>query len=321
MTRRAVLLDANSLIVRNIHATALEDLKADGTFTGGVFGALNQLKSMLNTFHTLSKDKAGPVYAFFDDGVPQFRKDAIPTYKQERKEKKELMTPEDKARAYEQIKIFRDLLPLLGVRVYSLQNWEADDLVAAGSRQFVEQGSIVVSGDKDLWQLVNESCSICYLNDKTELLSTANFQEYVGVPTGCFLVWKLLQGDNSDSIPGVRGIGETRATKLVTDELEKDFRFCDQKPIDQLVQIINTTRTREKPRKSEECFWDDDQMDALASALQGIDLSCGSPDIVPALNLPAKTDVKAFMAKCCKFKFARIVGDITNFMRPFDNAL
>ena len=317
MIRRPILLDANSLIVRNIKATALEDLKADGTFTGGVFGAFNQLKTMLNGFNAFMRDKPGRVYAFFDDGVPQFRKDAIPSYKQERKEKKQLLSPEDKERAYKQIQMFREALPLVGVTVFSSTGWEADDLVACASRHFVDQHPIIVSGDKDLFQLVNETCSVCYLNDKTDLLTNDTFQDRVGVPTECFLVWKLLQGDNSDSIPGVYGIGETRATNLVLECLERDFRFGSRAPVDQLIEIINMARLRKPQRKSEASFWDDDAMDALALALTGIDLRQGAPDISLAIAHIPTVDRKAFVSFCNRCKFARFVADMENFIRPF----
>lgn len=316
MLRRPVLLDANSLISRNIHATALDDLKANKTFTGGVYGALNQLKSMLSKFHLLSKSPVGRVYALFDEGVPQFRKDAIPTYKMARKEKKELLPPEELERMYAQIAGFRKILPYLGVTCYSSPGWEADDLVAACARAMHDASPLVVSGDKDLFQLVTGKCSVYYLNT-SDVLTDVNFQETIGVPPECFLVCKLLQGDASDSIPGVRGIGKVRAIDLVSECIDKDIRFCNLSPLDQLVAVINTARSRPKPKSSEQAFWDDDAMDALALALTGIDLKVGSPDISSVIRSTATVDRAGFVAECKAYKFVRFLADLDNFVKPF----
>lgn len=301
-------------------ASAMDDLKAGEIWTGGVYGTLNSLVRIL----TRPEFRAGRVYAFFDAGVPVFRKKLVPGYKQERKEKKELLTEEQKDKAFEQLLTSRDLLATLGVTSVAFKDYEADDLVAAASRYFCARDifPVVVTGDRDLFQCVDDGASVWYLNKGGVYVTPDTFATEVGGIYGCdpvcasqYLLFKALMGDKSDGVPGVPGCGKGRAASLLA---EYDLPGTGE---DQLAALIKAVSAKSKRRKFEDALIT--QQDYLSKVLRVFDLRGTFPEktIAKVLGRPAEVDTRAFLSQCKRLQFASVLGNPEKYIRPFSVAL
>lgn len=327
--RRPVLLDATGLAKRCIMAAALDDLKAGRTFTGGLYAALKSLRSIVG----MHDQYLGPVYAFFDCGVPQFRLDVLPTYKEKRKERREMLSPEDKERAFKQVAAFERILPLLGVRTLKFRNREADDGIAAACRILAEDrlDPFIVTGDKDMFQLVarhDVDVSVYYLSTK-RIITASTFQDEVGVEPENFLLYKLLVGDPSDEIPGVHGVGEKKAAQLIEEVAfevaETPPGGCELGDVDlptQVDVVVDVLSRRKKLRKFEQAVVE--QAEAVKRLAPVIDLSDSWGDdttLRRKMKEPAEVKPLAFLRECKRYRFQSITGDAKTFLRAFEVAL
>ena len=204
-----MLFDSNSLIYRAYFALINTPLTTSkGQLVNAVFGFWS---IVLRGFQDVKPDY---VIAAFDLAGPTFRHEQYTEYKATRRE-----MPDD---LRDQFPIVRQIIEAFGIPIYQLQGFEADDLIAALVRQAEEQGieTTIVSGDLDLLQLVS---------DKTTLMSTrggvqqtvyydpARVFERYGLRPGQMIDFKALKGDTTDNIPGIPGVGEKTAAKLVID--------------------------------------------------------------------------------------------------------
>lgn len=348
-----VLLDADNCIVRNIMLNALDDLKAGGVWTGGVFGTLRMLASLLQQPEMF----ASGVYAFFDGGIPPRRKRLIPTYKQERADRREMLSKEEKAAAYQQKELCWELFEALGFVCVKFEEREADDCLAAATRWFVSRGQVptVVSGDRDLFQCVNLGANVWYLNSKT-LLTQENFSGPVGIDAGAggvhytrYLLFKTLMGDQSDSIRGVVGVKEKRAAELVNDAAAWiDAQSKGQAALDDYdglgqLEIVREyiewkigeaaklpKRMSKEERESAKAFKVHEyekglvrDYDRLRNEMMGIDLSksFGSidalDDFLTAAPQPNRMD---FLRFCKRLNFQSVLASPEESFRPFVGA-
>ena len=241
---RPVFVDANSLIVRNIMIRALEDLETDGVFTSGIFNSIRQLSSIVSQLGT----KAGPVIAFFDKGIPEFRKRDLPNYKGERKKKRpQRLSEEHMEQAFSQIDSCREIFPTMGVHVASFDKTEADDCIgAAVKRQHDRNGkSFVVTSDHDLWRAVLFNAMVYDLT-KQNLITYDTFEERTGVHPQAFALYKAILGDSSDDIEGVPGCGHARARDIANSVSHDTVDMQEQ-----LDEAVLTARQKESPKKHE----------------------------------------------------------------------
>ncbi|MFP4337575.1 MAG: DNA polymerase I [Halothece sp.] len=211
-----LLVDGHSLAFRAYYAFAKGregGLKAsDGTPTSICFGFLKSLLLVLEA------EKPEAVAIAFDLGLPTFRHDADATYKADRAE-----TPDD---FIPDLANLQEILAALNLKVITAEGYEADDVLGTLATQGKEQGYLtkIVSGDRDLFQLIDdtEQISVLYL-DKSVLKGSKTIQEYqvqdvqttLGINPSQVVDYKALCGDKSDNIPGVKGIGEKTAVKLL----------------------------------------------------------------------------------------------------------
>lgn len=323
MKRRPVVIDANSVIVRAIMATALEDLRAgvDGPFTGGVYGATRTLVSVLNSPGVA----ASRIVAFFDAGVPPRRLELLPDYKSKRKESRQLLTPEQKERAFQQINACADLWPTLGVTCLSYKDREADDGVAAASRIFLERGDtpLIVTTDRDLWQCIAWGAEVWSLRDAV-IVDRGNFEETTGVDPGLWLLYRALSGDPSDSIRGVPGCGPKRSAELVASvgRIGVDETYLPPRGSDAIGALLALLSRRPydgtKLRKFEESVLQSEPM--LRRTYEAINLwdSFGRLDALRArIEASASVDRKAFLRGAAKLGFASFLGDPDGVLGPF----
>jgi len=316
-----ILIDGNNLIKRACMASALDDLKAGGVFTGGIYGTLNSLASFLN----MPEVMAGPIWCFMDGGTPPFRLKLLPEYKSKRAEKRDLLPPAEQKKWLQQFVLSGEMLELLGVSCIKYKNFEADDVVAAAVRLCVEAGHVpvVVSSDKDLWQVVRMGAVVYDLaNDRWVM--DENFEELAGTRPETYLLYRTLVGDTSDSIQGCRGCGKGTAPKVIAElheALGDDLYGYD--PLAQLdfVRAVITEKPEKERKAYERNFLDD--YGRLVNVMKGIDLSASFTDID---DLRAKmqtrlpVQMKKLLQLAVKLKFSSVMGSPQRYIRPFSEA-
>lgn len=209
--KHLVLVDGNSLLFRAYYATAFGDSsKIMRTKNGQATNAVYALSNIFMKLLTTTK----PDYALvaFDTAAPTFRHQAYAEYKAGRRE-----TPQD---LIDQFAPSKELIQHLGFFCYELPGYEADDIIGTMARLGKEEGLQVsiFSGDRDLLQLIQEDVTV-YLTKKglSELQAMdrqALWEEYELTPNQIPDL-KGLMGDKSDNIPGVSGVGEKTALKLL----------------------------------------------------------------------------------------------------------
>ena len=217
MSDRLMLLDGNNIMHRAYHALPLMDNRPederDAPVDGDKYIYTNALHGFLMMlFKALEDWQPRWVCVAFDDHGPTFRHNEYGEYKAGRKP-----TP-DELRM--QMRAIRALLPELGVKIVHMQGYEADDMMGTLSRKASEKGipTVIVSGDRDILQLTDELVSVLYIKQgirDTTLYDTAEIDRRYGIPAPRIADLKGLMGDASDNIPGVPGIGEKTALKLL----------------------------------------------------------------------------------------------------------
>ncbi len=308
-----LLIDANNLIVRSIFATAIADLTAGGVFTGGIFGSLNSLRSIVASLEL----NVGPILAFFDAGVPKFRMRLLPDYKKARKERKELLSEEDRDRAFAQIYQCYRLWPKLGVQCLAFANREADDGVAAAARIWKAKKPLIASSDRDLLQTVAWGCSVYDLRTN-EVVDADNFTEHSGgISASKWLVYRALVGDASDGIAGAPGCGPKRAAEAVN-RLDYDQ---DGDPIAFMDVLMKDLGRIENRKKWEQSILENEAH--LRRVLKAIDLraSFGPTRLLETRmrDLPS-VQAKSFLADCVRLNFNSVLGDPEGTLGPFRKA-
>ena len=204
MQERCVIVDGHSLMYRAFHALPLMD--ADGVYTNAVHGFLSML---LRVFR-----EQRPQYCAvaFDDHTPTFRHEGYEAYKAGRSPMPEELRP--------QFPLIQELLSAMGIGVVILPRWEADDVLGTISRQANERGieALLLTGDRDALQLVGDDTKMLFTRkgiSETILFDPKGVKEYFGVSPEQVPDWKGLMGDSSDNIPGIPGVGEKTAVKLL----------------------------------------------------------------------------------------------------------
>lgn len=203
---KLLVLDGNSIVNRAFYGIKTLSTK-DGKFTNGIFGFLNILFSLKETY------KPEGVAIAFDVHAPTFRHEMYKDYKGNRKG-----MPEELA---QQMPILKDLLKALGYKLIECPGWEADDIIGTLSYN-CNDGDFcyIATGDRDSLQLVNEKTNVLLAaprGGKTETVvyDVDRIIEDKGVEPLKLIEVKALMGDASDNIPGVQGIGEKTATDLI----------------------------------------------------------------------------------------------------------
>ena len=198
-----VLIDGNSLLNRAYYATGHLSTK-DGTPTNAVFGFVKLLFKLIDTF---APEK---LIVTFDLKAPTFRHKMYDRYKATRKP-----MPDDLA---VQVGMLKSLLSSMRIAMCEKEGYEADDLIGTLSHAFPETKSIIVTGDRDAYQLVDEVTDVCLTKTGVSNLlhlTAENFESEIGYKPEQVIEMKALMGDASDNIPGVSGVGEKTARMLI----------------------------------------------------------------------------------------------------------
>ncbi|HIG12657.1 MAG: DNA polymerase I [bacterium] len=204
---RIFLLDGTAICYRAHFAMARSGLTTtEGLPTGATYGFTMCLRRILRT------EKPDLVAVAFDPPGPTFRHEQFKEYKATRER-----MPED---LVSQLNDIREVVRAHGIAIFERPGFEADDVIGTLTRQAEAAGCevMLVTGDKDLMQLVGERVKLYNLfKPKTDLViqGIAEVEEKFGTDPGHVIDVLAIMGDSSDNIPGVKGIGEKGATRLV----------------------------------------------------------------------------------------------------------
>ena len=205
--KRLVVIDGKSVFYRGYYAMPGLSM-VDGTPTGGVYGfvslAIELIKKLEPDYVAVAWDKRGTNI--------RKRRELYPEYKAGRKP-----APDD---FYQQIPILHELLDAFGWPLYEIDDYEADDIMGAFARQAESRGieTCLITSDLDALQLISPMTKVYAMKNglrNIEGFTAEHFEEKYGIRTEQFLDLKALKGDSSDNLPGVPGIGEKTAVKLL----------------------------------------------------------------------------------------------------------
>ncbi|MDE0236238.1 MAG: DNA polymerase I [bacterium] len=234
-----MLVDGNSLVYRAFFAVPEDMTTASGQVTNAVYGFTRMLLTLLRDH---GPDRVGVA---FDRREPTFRHERESSYKANREETPEALR--------QQMGIVRQLVDTLGIAAVDHVGVEADDVIATLATQARDRGEnvIVVTGDRDAYQLVEDPHIRVLYNKRGvsdyALYDEAGIEERTGVKPSDYVAYAALRGDPSDNLPGVNGVGEKTAAKLINaygsiDELYQ--HVADQTP--KLQQNLDEAQERVK---------------------------------------------------------------------------
>ena len=286
MYKKILLIDGHSILNRAFYG--LPDLtNSEGVHTGAVYGFLNIL------FKVLGEENPEYLVVAFDRSGPTFRHGKYPEYKGTRKP----MPAELK----EQIPLLKELLEKMGIHTVSLAGFEANDILGTLARKSEEKDLdvTILSGDRDLLQLATKKTMIrlpktakgqAVIEDYKE----EQVQERYQVTPAQLIELKALMGDSADNIPGIPGVGEKTATKLIVEygSVENAFSHADEIP----------------QKRARESLKENYQLAQLSKELSTIDTNCpaafdqekfklGDIYTKEAYELCRKLEFKNFLAK------------------------
>ncbi|MBR5662536.1 MAG: DNA polymerase I [Bacilli bacterium] len=207
--KKIVLVDGNNLLFRSYFATAYTGnvmKNSKGFPTNALYGFINMINKIVE------EEKPEYMAVAFDIGK-NFRKTKYDFYKEGRNK-----TPQE---LIDQMPVARDVLKAMGIKYFELEPYEADDIIGTISKMTEEDPdayTLIVSSDKDLLQLVSDETEMKLLKQKDYIrYIRSSFKEEYGIEPIRIIDLKGLSGDPSDNIPGVQGVGDKTALKLLQD--------------------------------------------------------------------------------------------------------
>lgn len=220
MNKKFLAIDGNSIINRAFYGVR-PLTTSDGRNTNAIYGFINMILKQ--------KEKINPDYGVvaFDMHAPTFRHKSYSQYKAGRKP-----MPDE---LFEQLAPCKEVCSVLGFNVVEVQGFEADDILGTCSEICKKNNDMcyLLTGDRDSFQLINSNTNVLYASkNDTILYDNAKIHDDYGVEPIELIEVKALMGDSSDNIPGVAGIGEKTALKIISncksiDELYRDVDAID----------------------------------------------------------------------------------------------
>ena len=227
--KKLLCIDGNSILNRQFYGIRFLSTR-DGFPTNAVFGFVNVL---LRELETLSPDY---IAVAFDLKAPTFRHKMYSEYKAGRRP-----SPEELVK---QFPVAKDICRAMGIHVLELAGYEADDILGTLAKMAEDSGDVeayVLTGDRDSLQLISKKTMVLLAtNTETVTFDEAAFLEKYGVRADQYVDVKSLMGDSSDNIPGVPGIGEKTAFKLIAEQGSLDGIYAN---IDNM-GLTNSVKTK-----------------------------------------------------------------------------
>jgi DNA polymerase-1 len=275
--RRIFLLDGHSLAYRAFFALPASLATSTGQVTNAVYGFTSMLIKLL------AEERPDLVAVAFDHGPPTVRLEKFPEYKAGRRE-----TPADFT---SQLGLIDEVLDALAIPVIRVEGHEADDALGTLAVRSAEEGidAVLVTADRDFFQLVRPGIRVMYnrrgISDIL-LMDEAAVEDRYGIPPERYLDYVALKGDPSDNIPGVPGVGEKTAAKLIqeygsvealvehADELRGKLKenvasHADQLELNkELARIVTDLDLDVEPDECVMGTWDPDEIHRLFVSLE-----------------------------------------------------
>ena len=205
--KKVILVDGNNLMFRSFYATLYSGsimTNKEGFPTNALYGFVNMINKIVN------EEKPEYIMVAFDIGKT-FRHEKYDYYKGKRDE-----TPDDLKK---QFPIAKKILTAMGIKYFEINGYEADDIIGTFAKKIDETPEFIgtiVSSDKDLLQLISDDVEVKLLKQKDYIrMNKEQFYSIYGLEPIKMIDLKSLMGDPSDNIPGVKGIGEKTAIKLL----------------------------------------------------------------------------------------------------------
>jgi DNA polymerase-1 len=201
-----LLIDGNSLVNRAFYAIQRPMITKEGIYTQGVYGFVSMLNKLLADY------EPGYIAVMFDRKAPTFRHEEYDEYKAGRKQ-----MPMELAMEFPYLK---DVLAARNIAMFEIDGFEADDLIGTAAKRGEEAGlePLIVTGDRDALQLATDKTKIVYTKrgiSEFDLFDADAINEKYGFGPEQVIDYKGLMGDSSDNIPGIPGVGDKTATKLI----------------------------------------------------------------------------------------------------------
>ena len=207
--KKVILVDGNNLLFRSYYATAYRGpilRNSKGFPTNGLYGFINMLNKII------SEEKPSYMMIAFDKGKT-FRHEKYDGYKDGRR-----ATPDELKM---QFPVAKELAKAMGIPCFEIDNYEADDIIGTFAKEVDENDdfiSTIISSDKDLLQLISSDNEVKLLKTNDFIrMNEKTFYDTYGFTPEKMVDLKGLMGDSSDNIPGVKGIGEKTAIKLIAE--------------------------------------------------------------------------------------------------------
>ena len=242
MSKKILLIDGNSMANRAFYATMGRMMKTPtGISTNAVYGFFQIM------FKTIEEEKPDKIIVAFDISSSEKRTKIFNEYKAGRHK-----TPEDLTI---QFPIIKELLKTMNIPIVQKDGIEADDILGAIAKKEGKKGNkiIILTGDRDYFQLVDINVNIRYpktIMGKTEYIIYDNYKinEEYGLTPEKLIEVKALMGDASDNIPGVKGIGEKTALKLIIQfgSLEKIYKYIENSDGKEIAKAILNKLIKDK---------------------------------------------------------------------------
>lgn len=278
--------DAARLLLIDGHAAAYRFFfgvkhlsTSDGTPINALFGFIRMVQLM--------RRKWQPTHlaAVFDGGLPESRLALVPDYKAHRK------PMPDELR--EQLPIIEEYLKSAGICHVCLDGQEADDVLATLAAEASRDGADVkiATGDKDMFQIVNERIHMVTLAGEPVELDAAGIEMKTGVRPDQIVDWLALIGDAADNIRGVPGVGPKTATKLLVEFQNLDRLYAHLDSIDRRKLRLSLETARPLVMRNREMV----KLDlSVAGVLSWTDLSCVAEPVSTLMEFYSRYDLKAF---------------------------
>lgn len=224
--KKLLLIDGSSLLFRAFYAIRNLTTK-DGLFVNGVYGFLNMYYKAIDLI------KPTHIFVAFDKGSKTFRHKDFSLYKANREK-----APDE---IKYQFDILKDLLSSMNIKYLDMDEFEADDIIGTISKKAMKENFnvCIFTGDRDYLQLVDDNITV-YLTKKgitdIKVMTKENIKKEFSLNPLQLIDVKALQGDTSDNIPGVKGIGEKTALKLI----------CDYKSLDGVYENLDSLKGKLK---------------------------------------------------------------------------
>lgn len=207
LAKRFVIIDGNSLANRAFYAIPMLS-NSKGFITNAIYGFCNML------FKILAEQKPDYIAVAFDKGKVVFRHEEFKDYKAQRKGTPDELRP--------QFPVLKKLLQAMNIAIYEIEGYEADDIIGTLAKKAEKEGleSVILTGDRDALQLISPPTKVLLtrkgITELDEYDEEELFKKY-GIKPEQMVELKGLMGDASDNIPGIPGVGEKTALKLIVE--------------------------------------------------------------------------------------------------------